>query len=346
MLGSRADFNRQLLRWYDRMRRDLPWRAGPNRTPTPYEILVSELMLQQTQVATVIPYFHRFVARFPTIAELAAADEQEVLRYWQGLGYYSRARNLLMAARQVMEKHRGELPGDVEPLLTLRGIGRYTAGAVSSIAFNRRAPILDGNVSRVLCRLDKIETDPRERSTQSLLWQRAEELLPRKRIGDFNSAMMELGALICSPRSPQCLLCPVRAHCAAFAAGVIERIPVTRIKPQTPLVERNTFCIRRGDRWLIEQRPGRGRWASMWQFITRPSRDEPPTKIAKKRKIGTIAHALTHRRYRFDVYLCDAAGTENLTNGAEHRWTTLQGLAAYPMPRPHLRMAEMLSALP
>lgn len=346
MLGSRADFNRRLLRWYDRMRRDLPWRAGPNHTPTSYEILVSELMLQQTQVATVIPYFHRFLARFPTIAELAAADEQEVLRYWQGLGYYSRARNLLMAARQVMEKHRGEMPSEVEELLTLPGIGRYTAGAVSSIAFNRRAPILDGNVSRVLCRLEKIETDPRQGSTQSLLWQRAEDLLPRKRTGDFNSALMELGALICTPRSPQCLLCPVREHCAAFAAGVVERIPVRRTKPQTPLIERDTFCIRRRDRWLIEQRPSRGRWASMWQFITRPPDGEPPAKVGKKRKIGTVAHTLTHRRYRFDVYLCEVAGPQISTNAAEQRWATLQGLAEYPMPRPHLRIAGMLSALP
>src|SRR4051794_17880307 len=218
MLGVPTTFARRLLRWYDRCRRDLPWR--PQRTASsarvsPYHVLVSEAMLQQTQVATVVPYFKRFIARFPTLASLASADEQEVLRLWQGLGYYSRARNLRAAARRVVEEFGGRLPQDVEQLRSFPGIGRYTAGAVASIAFGRRAPILDGNVIRVLCRLDQVTADPQDKQTQALLWRRAEEIMPKSRPGDFNSAMMELGALVCTPRSPQCLLCPVREHCEA-----------------------------------------------------------------------------------------------------------------------------------
>src|SRR5215217_6045994 len=190
MLGSPATFARRLLRWYDKCRRNLPWRPDPaagRARVDPYHVLVSEAMLQQTQVATVIPYFNRFVARLPTLADLAAADEQDVLRLWQGLCYYSRARNLQAAARRVVCEHGGELPREVDQLLKLPGVGRYTAGAVASIPFGRRAPILDGNMLRVLCRIDKIATDPRQRETQNLLWRRAEALLPRTRAGEFNS---------------------------------------------------------------------------------------------------------------------------------------------------------------
>src|SRR5688572_3923564 len=210
MLGTSASFARRLLAWYDRHRRDLPWRPDPKTgrpAPEPYHVLVSEAMLQQTQVATVIPYYHRFLARFPTVSDLANAPEQDVLRGWQGLGYYSRARNLQAAARAIVNEHGGELPRTIEDLLALPGVGRYTAGAVASIAFDVKAPIVDGNVARVLCRVDRIETDPRDRTTQQLLWRRAEEVLPKKRVGDFNSALMELGATVCTPKSPQCLIC-------------------------------------------------------------------------------------------------------------------------------------------
>ena len=170
-------------------------------------------MLQQTQVATVIPYYHRFLEQFPTPAALADADEQQVLRLWQGLGYYSRARNLRRAAQRIVAEHGGKVPDRLDKLLMLPGIGRYTAGAIASIAFGKRAPILDGNVQRVLCRLDAIKGDPRERMVNQTLWKRAEEILPQKRVGDFNSALMELGATVCIPRGPRCLTCPVADHC-------------------------------------------------------------------------------------------------------------------------------------
>jgi A/G-specific adenine glycosylase len=359
MLGSSVPFAQRLLKWYRRSRRDLPWRPceTAGRAPTPYHVLVSEAMLQQTQVATVIPYFKRFLARFPTVFELAKADEQDVLRMWQGLGYYSRARNLHAAAKQIAGELKGELPKTVEELLALPGIGRYTAGAVASIAFGTRAPIVDGNVARVLCRIDRIETDPRERETQQLLWRRAEEILPKKHVGDFNSALMELGATICTPRSPTCLHCPVREHCEALAAGMQEKIPAPRKAKPTPLLRRATFCVRRGEHWLIEQRPASGRWAGMWQFLTVEAPEDETTSLkslAKRlpirstrlQKLGTVSHGLTHRRYEFDVYACQCAGTAEVENtSVPRRWATLDGLSDYPLPRPHLKVAEMLRSL-
>lgn len=357
MLSSAALFTRRLLRWYDRSQRRLPWRVDERagQSPDPYHVLVSEAMLQQTQVATVIPYFHRFIDRFPTLRALAAADEQDVLRLWQGLGYYTRARNLRAAAKTVVEVHGGEVPRDRDDLLKLPGIGRYTAGAVASIAFGRRAPILDGNVTRVVCRIDRIETDPREREAQELLWRRAEEILPRSRLGAFNTALMELGATVCTPRSPQCLICPVREHCEAFAAGVQEKIPAPRKSKPTPLLRRATFCIRRADHWLIEQRPAKGRWAGMWQFVTVPADEEVeparlrrllPVRTTAPRRLGVVTHGLTHRRYHFDVFACETSGIDQPDSTPPRAWETLERLSEYPVPRPHLKIVELLRAAP
>jgi A/G-specific adenine glycosylase len=334
---------RCLLRWYDRAQRDLPWRARAGERPNPYYVLVSESMLQQTQVATVIPYFTRFIERFPTVKSLAYADEQDVLRMWQGLGYYSRARNLLSAARLIEQEFGGVLPSDVPSLLRLPGVGRYTAGAIASIAFNRPEPILDGNVARVICRLDRIESaDVRDRQTVAKLWTLAGELVPKSRPGDFNQAMMELGALVCTPRNPQCLVCPVKTLCQAVAAGVQDRIPAPRKARLTPLVRRRTFCVQRDDgKWLIEQRPARGRWPGMWQFVT----VDRPIPLPRARKIGRIRHALTHRRYEFDVYRCTDDANDNGRLQLEdrpRRWVSLTELSEYPLPKPHVRIARML----
>lgn len=339
MLGPISTFRRRLIAWFDRNRRDLPWRlAGPSGRPDPYHVLVSEAMLQQTQVAAVIPYFTRFIARFPTVHSLADAQTQEVLRMWQGLGYYSRARNLHAAARRVVEAHAGQLPRDLEQLLALPGVGRYTAGAIASLAYDLPAPILDGNVMRVLARLDQIETDPRERTTNANLWRRAQELVPARRAGDFNSAMMELGAMVCIPRRPQCLICPVRRCCEAQANGVELNIPAPRKARPTPLVRRRVFCIERDGKWLIEQRPPAGRWAGLWQFITVD--DEGPPPAPPLVLLGEIRHALTHRRYVFEVYRAapGAAPPEKLPRA----WASLAELDAYPLSRPQLRIRQLL----
>jgi A/G-specific adenine glycosylase len=351
VMRDSRQFTRKLLKWYDRHRRDLPWRvsrdARAGDRPNPYHVLVSEAMLQQTQVKTVVPYFRRFTERFPAIDDLAGADEQDVLRLWQGLGYYSRARNLHAAAKKVVAEFRGEIPPDPDALRTLPGVGRYTAGAIASIAFDRRAPILDGNVARVLCRLDRISTDPREPQTQKLLWRRAEEILPARRAGDFNSALMELGATVCTPRAPKCLACPVREHCKALAAGEQERIPSARKAKPTPLVVRNAFCIRHvepdRERFLLEQRPTTGRWAGLWQFITRP-----PNGPVRARELGTIAHGLTHMRYEFRVLLVNVSSNRStrlakwIDSTRAATWVTLDELDDYPLSRPQLRIAQML----
>jgi A/G-specific adenine glycosylase len=337
-------FQSDLLRWYARHRRDLPWRTA---RLDPYAILVSEFMLQQTQVATVIPYFHRFMERFPTVADLAAASEQHVLRLWQGLGYYSRARNLHAASRRIVSELSGRIPSDVKTLMSLPGVGRYTAGAVASIAFDRRAPILDGNVARVLCRLEKIETDPRDPQTVRRLWQLAEDLLSARRAGDFNSAMMELGATLCTPRNPRCGDCPVRKRCGAWAAGLQEQIPLAKKARPTPLVRRWTFAVRRGDRWLIEQRPSRGRWARLWQFVTVAANGKMNLKtvsetltipVTELRPLGQVKHSLTHRRYVFSVFSC----TNCDGAAAGRKWVSLQQLARYPMSKPQLRITQMI----
>jgi len=343
------EFCRRLLRWYLTNRRDLPWRIPLGRqilrddAPDPYHVLVSEAMLQQTQVATVIPYFNRFIQRLPTLPALAAAKEEAVLRLWQGLGYYSRARNLRRCAIAVMNDHAGQLPDDPAELLKLPGIGRYTAGAIASIAFGKRAPILDGNVARVICRLDKIPADPRDKAISELLWARAAEIMPRRgSMGDFNSALMELGATVCTPRNPKCLVCPVQKHCEAFAAGMQESIPLRRKAKKTPLLKRWTFCIRRGDRWLIEQRPPKGRWAGMWQFVTRESNDVEllPVRVSRPRELAMIEHALTHRRYEFRAMQCGA-----IDSNGDGTWVTLKQLDRYPMSRPHVKLAEILRAV-
>ncbi len=351
MRGLAASFATKLLRWYDRNRRDLPWRVpvDAKQPPDPYRVMISEAMLQQTQVAAVIPYFLRFLEQFPTVFDLAKAEDQEVLRLWQGLGYYSRARNLHAAAKRIVDEHAGKIPRSPDVLLSLPGVGKYTAGAIASIAFDCRAPILDGNVIRVLCRLDRIESDPRSTETQKRLWQRAEEILPKRRCGDFNSALMELGATICTPRSPKCLLCPVRDHCQAQAASVQEQIPAPRKATPTPLFHRKILCIRHGNSFLIEQRPPKGRWAGMWQFVTLDGEVKTTPTYLKKhfamnlsvvRSLGQVTHALTHRRYQFEAFICDVR--RNGKDPLPRRWATLDQLDAFPLPLPHLKVAQML----
>jgi A/G-specific adenine glycosylase len=228
---AKTTFSRELLAWYRSGNRDLPWR----RSRDPYFIWVSEIMLQQTRVDTVIPYFNRFVERFPTVRDLAEAPEEDVLKLWEGLGYYSRARNLQAAAREVTERYGGKIPDDKEAVSGLKGVGPYTAGAILSIAFNRPEPAVDGNVMRVLSRYFCIDEDIARPATRIRMEGLARELIPEGAAGDFNQALMELGALVCTPRSPHCLICPVMEHCAGRIAGREEELPVkSKAKPPKP----------------------------------------------------------------------------------------------------------------
>ncbi|HVS74972.1 MAG TPA: A/G-specific adenine glycosylase [Candidatus Acidoferrales bacterium] len=222
-----AKFRRRLLEWFGQQQRDLPWR----RTKDPYRIWISEIMLQQTRVAAVIPYYEKFLARFPGVGALAAAPEEEVLRQWSGLGYYSRARNLQRAAREIVAKYGGKFPPRYEEALALPGIGSYTAAAILSIAFGRPHAVLDGNVARVLARIEAVRGDLREPHRWRRLQALADELQDRRRPGEWNQAMMELGATLCTPRAPMCRLCPVSSWCRARALGIEETLPEKRKKP-------------------------------------------------------------------------------------------------------------------
>jgi len=352
---NHRSLRQSLLKWYDRHRRDLPWRTSTGSLPDAYLVLVSEFMLQQTQVATVIPYFNRFIKTFPTLKQLAAADEHEVLRLWQGLGYYSRARNLHAAARRIVSEHNSRVPSNAAQLLDLPGIGRYTAGAIASLAFDLREPILDGNVARVVCRVDGIRTDPRERTTLNLLWKRAGELVPPERAGDFNSALMELGATVCTPRQPDCEHCPLGNRCQARELNLQSEIPPPKKKKPTPLIKRWTFAIRRGNRYLIERRPARGRWAGLWQFPTIAATAAAPTEttastalgmpVRRMIKLGQVKHSLTHRLYEFLAFSCAAANRVQ-SPGDARKWIQLSEVGQYAFSKPQQMIAAMLVGRP
>jgi len=252
-----------LLKWFAAHRRDLPWRAEPR---DPYHVWLSEIMLQQTQVATVIPYFQRWLQRFPTLKDLAEAPIDDALKLWEGLGYYARARNFHRAAQVVMRNYGGKIPDTVEELLKLPGVGRYTAGAIASLAFGRDAPVLDGNVRRVLSRVYGI-ADAHSPDAVEKLWQLSESLLPAGRAGPFNEALMELGATLCAPRAPQCSRCPIRSECHAFAAGRPEAYPARTARPPLPHKVAVAAVIEDVDgRVLMAQRAHHGLLGGLWEF--------------------------------------------------------------------------------
>ncbi len=319
---NRSAFAARLLRWFDRHKRDLPWRREPR---DPYRVWLSEVMLQQTQVATVIPYFERWLGRFPTLEALAAASLDDVLKLWEGLGYYARARNLHAAAQIVARDYGGQLPHTVEGLMALPGIGRYTAGAIASLAFGVHAPALDGNVRRVLSRVFGLS-----RPTAAELWALAESLLPRSRAGAFNEALMELGATICTPHAPQCAACPLRAMCEAHAGGDPAAYPARPAKQKTPHYEVLTAVVVDGaGRALLGQRPRDGLLGGLWEFIStelrapdsdaqrRPGaapcstdltdlilrRSGLKVKPSQAQPLGVVKHAFTHFKMTRQVWL-------------------------------------------
>ncbi len=262
--SDQLPFSARVLAWFDQHgRKHLPWQQDK----TPYRVWVSEIMLQQTQVATAIPYFQNFMAAFPTVQALAAADLDEVLRHWSGLGYYARARNLHRAAQQVVDEHQGVFPDSVDALSQLPGIGRSTAGAIVSIAHQKRAAILDGNVKRVLARHAGVEGWPGDSKVLKQLWNLAEDLTPIERADAYAQAMMDLGATVCTPRQPGCLTCPLQADCQAFAQGRMEQIPAGRPKKQLP--ERQCqllIMINETGEILLEKRPASGIWGGLWSL--------------------------------------------------------------------------------
>ncbi len=288
-----AALRRALLRWYDARRRALPWRERV----TPYRTWVSEIMLQQTTVAAVVPYYLRFLERFPDVRALAAAPEDDVLKAWAGLGYYSRARNLRRAAQAIVAEHGGKFPSDYDSVLALPGIGRYTAGAILSIAFGQRQPLVDGNVMRVFSRLFKVEEDVKKAKAAAAFWELAARLLPRRRCGDWNQALMELGATVCVPEAPSCGLCPLAKTCAANRLGLQDRLPV--MPPRRAWVDLRWSClwIEDAGRVLLWKRDDKERFLrGHWGLP-----ESRHVKARPGRLLKTARHTITHHRIVIDV---------------------------------------------
>jgi A/G-specific adenine glycosylase len=326
-VAARAHFREQLSAWFLAHGRDLPWR----RTRDPYAILVSELMLQQTQVATVKPYFERWLARFPDFATLAAADESAVLHAWQGLGYYARARHLHRAARHVVAQHAGALPDDAAAMAALPGVGRYTQGAIASFAFDRPAAAVDANIARVLSRLFAIEEPIDSTAGARRVWEAAELLLPETGGGLHTSGLMELGALLCT-RQPQCLVCPVRVYCAG--AGAPELFPVKKARrAQVELDENCAWIVKRGA-VLLEQQVGT-RWRGLWKLppLAGAAGDEEP--------LWTATYPFTHHRVTLRVY----GATAPRKLGAAQQWFSPEALKQAALPSPHRRVVEALGTM-
>jgi A/G-specific adenine glycosylase len=347
----KQDVRRKALAWFDRHARDLPWR----RTKTPYHVWISEIMLQQTQVVTVVPYFNRFLAKFPTIQTLAAADESEVLRLWEGLGYYRRARQLHKAASVICAEHGGEFPNNPAAILALPGIGRYTAGAIRSIALNQRAPILEANTIRVFSRLLGFAGDTASAHGQQVLWQAAEDLLPRARPGDFNQAMMELGSEICTPRDPSCEACPLRLLCPTRARGLQAVIPAAKKKTQYEDVYEACVIVWKQNQVLVRRCADGERWAGLWDFPRFAI--EPRSGQSFQRELSesvrrltgisarvrepwkTIKHGVTRFRITLD---CRQADFQSGRKHRDSRWVTRRELAELPLSTTGRQVADSL----
>ncbi|AUJ25449.1 putative A/G-specific adenine glycosylase YfhQ [Virgibacillus dokdonensis] len=342
-------FRRDLLSWYKENKRDLPWRQDQN----PYRVWVSEVMLQQTKVDTVIPYFNRFMAKFPTVEALAQADEQEVLKEWEGLGYYSRARNLQNAVKEVATKYNGRVPDDAEELGVLKGVGPYTKGAILSIAYNQPEPAVDGNVMRVLSRVLKIESDITQQRTKKLFEAYVRKLIDPQDPSSFNQAVMELGALICTPKSPACLLCPVQAHCQAFVAGMEEQLPVKKkAKKQKNIAYVVLLAVDDQDNYVIEKRKEDGLLANLWQFPMVPIKEvewvhlenwvynEYGLEITLGEKQSKLKHVFSHLIWHLEVY--EAKLIKKLSKSNRLQLVNKQDLTNYPFPVPHQKIRNSL----
>jgi len=348
----------RLLNWYNKNKRPLPWRGVKSH----YAVWVSEIMLQQTRVETVIPFYEEWLKRFPTIRALADASEREVLHVWEGLGYYSRARNFHKAAKIVMNEHGGQLPRDVDELRSLPGIGRYTAGALASILFGMDEPALDGNLKRVYARLFDVSLPVGSTEGESLLWKLARDNLPRGKAADFNQALMDLGASICLPKNPRCLLCPVMKLCRARENGTQHLRPVKKLKKVLPqYIHAAAVVVKRG-RVLLAKRPSEGLLGGMWEFPNARVDQDPARELAKALRsiynlrlvlsrveepgakrivppLAVIEHTYSHFKVITHAYRCELtapAGRGRL------KWVASRELKKYPMGRIDRQISEKI----
>lgn len=357
----RSDLRRRLMKWFSQHAREMPWRSDPS----PYHVWVSEIMLQQTQVATVLPYYQRWMKRFPSVKKLAEAEESDLMRHWEGLGYYRRVRSMHSAAKQIMEQHGGVFPLHYDAVLALPGIGRYTAGAVLSISDGQRLPVLEGNTQRVYSRWIGLREHPMEKNANALLWELATKMLPQKESGLFNQAAMELGALVCQPKNPSCDICPVLKHCHTAELGLQADIP-GKIK-KVAYEDRTEFAFviqhpkRKIDSFLVRPLPEGGRWAGLWDF-PRPTdvktvtvgdaadwlSGQMETPVQPGLRLKTIRHAVTKYRISLHVHLAEI----NVATDAKKpvprimkpwKWVTLKEMNDLPMSVTGRKIADFLA---
>ena len=342
-----------LIEWFEANKRDLPWR----RTRDPYRIWISEVMLQQTRAATVVPYYERFIRRFPNVAALASAGDGDLMKAWEGLGYYARAGNLRAAARMIVSDHHGKLPTSKDELLRLPGFGPYTAAAVASLAFGEDSAAVDGNVVRVLTRVHNIDADIRKTATRRLVHEHADRMVPAGRAGVFNEALMELGALVCLPREPACVKCPLRRGCGAYKERRTEKIPVKSPRPVIPRHEIAIGVVHRGGKVLIALRPAAGLLGNLWEFpggkrrpdesladcCRREIKEETNLDVEVIGRFAVVRHSYSHFRITLHAYHCRYTGGKAEPRASQTlRWVGLTDLERYAFPKAN---KEVLAAL-
>ncbi len=354
--AERMAFRAALIEWFRQQQRDLPWR----RTTDPYAIWLSEIMLQQTRVETVIPYYHRFLAQFPTVFALAQASLEEVLGMWSGLGYYRRAKMLHHAAKVIVDEHAGCFPATHREILSLPGIGRYTAGAIASIAFGEQAPLVDGNVFRILSRLFSLVDPLGSKELESASWQIATLLVRGEHPGDLNQALMELGATCCLPRKPSCLLCPVRPWCRRFAAGDAPAFPTPKESKETPIWQVAWAFLQKEQEVLLIQRPNKGLFAEMWEFpgLYQPGEDPiiEAEFLQSLKDLGlfvstpqtqhTFHHLLTHRKLSITVHVFAHIDWQPTEHATRFRWVDPHHLPSLPLSSIVRRVFKELAPKP
>jgi A/G-specific adenine glycosylase len=338
-MTSTFNFATALLAWYDQHgRKDLPWQ----QSPTPYYVWLSEIMLQQTQVSTVIDYYLRFTQRFPNIHRLATAEQDEVLAYWSGLGYYARARNLHKTAQIVVSDHAGKMPDTLDKLIALPGIGRSTAGAILTLAYDQQYPILDGNVKRVLARFDAVAGWPGTKQVENQLWQRAEALLPRQRIANYIQAQMDLGATLCTRSKPDCPHCPLQNHCKAFALGTPTAFPAKKPKKAIPHRQTHWLVMQNSHgEVFLEQRPQKGIWGGLWSFpeladaeqISAFCQQRFHLNVEQQQALPSRQHVFTHFKLTIHPHIlqCQSAGIGEKDNG---NWYKIDDTFQLGLPAP------------
>ncbi|HEX7066430.1 MAG TPA: A/G-specific adenine glycosylase [Bacillales bacterium] len=348
---NKEGFQNNLINWFESEHRDLPWRKDQD----PYKIWVSEVMLQQTRVDTVIPYFEQFINRFPTVEALAEADEESVLKSWEGLGYYSRARNLQQGVQEVHDKYNAKVPDNKQEISSLKGVGPYTAGAILSIAYGKAEPAVDGNVMRVLSRILLIEDDIAKPKTRKQFEEIAAALIPEGKTSEFNQGLMELGAIVCTPKSPKCLLCPVQEHCQAFAKGREDELPIkSRKKPPKVVPMAVAVVMNEKEEVLIHRRPQQGLLAGMWEFpgfevLPPDNKKEQLSKQLKEiykveadldKRLRNIQHVFTHLKWELAVY--QGMVTRPVSEHNELKFVSIDELSDLPFPVSHQKIIHMI----